>query len=156
MSLTITGTIAGTAVTGAAAPVFTPIEDSSAGPNFRRWYITTVASANSATAHSVSHPFYVELHRPSAFKPQPQFDPTGTRVVNGPVGRNTYKLRVIKGVTPASGLFGVVLIETLIHVPAGADVNDAANVRAALSVLGGLFIEDPAGLAETPINGLLS
>lgn len=155
MSLTITGTIAGTAVTSAPTPVFTATEDSSAGPNFRRWYITTVATANGAAAHSVSCPFYVELHRPAVFKPAPQYDASGTRVVSGPVGRNTFKIRIIKGVNAAANLPSILLFEGVFQVPAGADVADAPNVRAVMSLLGGLINEDPVNLTETFVTGLL-
>lgn len=154
MSLTISGTIAGTAVTSAATPVFTATEDSSAGPNFRRWYITTVATANNADAHSVSKPFYVELHRPAVFKPAPQYDVTGTRLV-GPVGRNTYKIRIIKGVDVTSSVTGICLFEGTFQVPSGADIVDPENVRVVLSLLGGLINEDSVNLAETFVTGLL-
>lgn len=154
MSLTITGTIAGTAVSSAPTPVFTATEDSSAGPNFRRWYITSTATSN-ASAHSVSKPFYIELHRPAVFKPAPQFDQTGTRIVSGPVGRNTYKIRIIKGVDAASNVPAICLFEGTFQVPSGADVSDPGNVRAVLSLLGGLINEDSANLAETFVTGLL-
>lgn len=155
MSLTITGTIAGTAVTSAASPVFTATEDTSAGPNFRRWYITTVASANGASAHSVSSPFYIELHRPAVFKPQPIYDQTGTRIVSGPIGRNTYKIRIVKGVATSTSTPSILLFEGAFQVPAGSDTADAPNVRVVLSLLGGLINEDSANLAETFVTGLL-
>lgn len=155
MPITISGTIAGLAVTGAASPVYTPTEDTSAGPNMRRWYITTVASANGAAAHSVSEPFYIELHRPGNFKAAPQYDPTGTRIVANGNNRNTYRLRVIKGVEAAANLPKIELLDMYIHVPAGSDVQDAPNVRVAMSLLGGFLNEDPVNLIETLITGLV-
>jgi hypothetical protein len=47
------------------------------------------------------------------------------------------------------------LLDMAIHVPAGADVNDAANVRVALSLLGGFINEDSANLCDTFVNGLV-
>jgi hypothetical protein len=122
----------------------------------RRWYVTTVATANSANAHLVSSPFYIELIRPASFKSGPVYDQTGSRVISGQNNRNTYRIRVAKGVQTASGLTpAVMLLDMAIHVPAGADVNDAANVRVALSLLGGFINEDSANLCDTFVNGLV-
>jgi hypothetical protein len=72
------------------------------------------------------------------------------------VPRNTFTVIVRKGVTPLAGQSPVVLIaKTTIDVPAGSDIADAANVRAAMSLLVGAFNQVSAGLGDTLISGVI-
>jgi hypothetical protein len=69
---------------------------------------------------------------------------------------NTWKVITRKGVSPQSGQPNrVMLITTTISCPAGADVADAANVRAALSVHCGALWNQSDELGDAQIDGVL-
>jgi hypothetical protein len=72
------------------------------------------------------------------------------------VPRNTYKVIVRKGVTPLAGQAPVVLNATLtLDIPAGAEIADAPNVRAALSLIIGSIDQISAGIGDTAVTGVL-
>jgi hypothetical protein len=67
-----------------------------------------------------------------------------------------YTIRVRKGVTPLSGQAAVPMqIVTSIEVPAGADAADAANVRAALSLMIGSLNQISASIGDTAVTGVI-
>jgi ankyrin repeat protein len=72
------------------------------------------------------------------------------------VPRNVYKILVRKGVTPLAGQAssGCFLTATL-DIPAGADSADAANVRAALSLLIGSLNSISASIGDTLVTGVI-
>jgi hypothetical protein len=47
------------------------------------------------------------------------------------------------------------LIETIAHIPAGADTADAANVRAAWSFHIGCLNQASAGVGDTTVTGVM-
>jgi hypothetical protein len=72
------------------------------------------------------------------------------------VPRNTYKIIARKGVTPLSGQAAVVANATCtLDIPAGADVADAANVRALLSLLIGGLNQISASIGDTCVTGVI-
>jgi hypothetical protein len=72
------------------------------------------------------------------------------------VPRNSYTIRVRKGVTPLAGQSAVPLQAVLsIDVPAGADAADAANVRAALSLIIGSLNQISASIGDTLVTGVI-
>jgi hypothetical protein len=102
----------------------------------------------------VSRPFTVTLSRPATFKSLGPVDPVTGALRSVP--RNTFTVIVRKGVTPLAGQSPVVLIaKTTIDVPAGSDIADAANIRAAMSLLVGSFNQVSAGLGDTLISGVI-
>jgi hypothetical protein len=69
---------------------------------------------------------------------------------------NMYKIIVRKGVTPLTGQAArTMLISCDIAVPAGADSADAANVRAALSLLIGSLNSISASIGDTLVTGVI-
>jgi hypothetical protein len=72
------------------------------------------------------------------------------------VPRNTYKVIVRKGVTPLAGQAAQVLNLTLtMDIPAGADTADAANVRAALSLMIGSLNQISASIGDSLVTGVI-
>jgi hypothetical protein len=72
------------------------------------------------------------------------------------VPRNVYKVITRKGVTPLAGQpVTNLLITTVIEVPAGADLADSANIRAALSMHFGSIAQASAGIGDTTVLGVL-
>jgi hypothetical protein len=94
------------------------------------------------------------MERPANFRQIGVANPSTGVISNIP--NNVYKLRVRKGVEPASGQpVRNVIAELKISVPAGADTNDASSVRAALSCLIGALWSDSSGIGDVLIDGVL-
>jgi hypothetical protein len=123
--------------------------------NGRQHAVTALGGTQTGVdVHSVSRPFTGTFVRPKVFKILGTPNPV-TGVVF-PVPRNVYKLITRKGVTPLAGQASqTMLIETIIHVPAGADTADAANIRAALSCHIGLLNQQSAGIGDTGVSGVM-
>jgi len=67
-----------------------------------------------------------------------------------------YKFITRKGVLPLAGQpYSTMLITTIIEVPAGADLADASNVRAALSAHFGSLSQQSAGFGDTSVTGIM-
>jgi hypothetical protein len=72
------------------------------------------------------------------------------------VPRNSYKIITRKGVVPLAGQSPVVLnITTTLDIPAGADVADPANIRAALSLHIGSLSQISASAGDTLVTGVI-
>jgi hypothetical protein len=137
------------------SPTYDYVVDVAPSANGVQYAIDTIGGTQTGVdAHTVSRPFTVSVFRPQTFKSLPTVSPV-TGVLPS-VPRNVYKVITRKGVTPLSGQASIpMLIETVIHVPAGADEADAANVAAALSAHIGALWDQSSGLGDTLINGVL-
>jgi hypothetical protein len=148
-------------VTGAPATSFTsPTYTLSADTPPNAYSIQKAVSAIGGTqvgvdtASSVSKPFTITFMRPASFKQVPAVNPvTG---VLPRVGNNEWTLLTRKGVLPLAGQAPVLMtIRTTISVPAGADVADAANVKAALSLHAGVLWEQSNEIDTSLTTGIL-
>jgi hypothetical protein len=94
------------------------------------------------------------MWRPKAFQALGKPNPV-TGVVSR-VPRNVYKIITRKGVTPLLGQpVQNMLVTTVIEVPAGSDLADPANVRAALSLHFGALAQATSGIGDTTVQGVL-
>jgi hypothetical protein len=156
MSLTLTTPITGGAQTGLTTPTYT-ISADTAPTNAGKQYAVTALGGTQAgvdTSSSVSRPFTITLQRPATLKSLGPVDPVTGALRSVP--RNTFSVIARKGVTPLAGQSPVVLLAKLtIDVPAGADIADAANIRAAMSMLVGALNQVSSGLGDTLINGII-
>lgn len=156
MSLTLTTPITGGAQTGLTTPTYTISADTPPTSAGKQYAVTALGGTQTGVdlTSSVSRPFTVTLQRPASLKTLGPVDPVTGALRSVP--RNTFSIIVRKGVTPLAGQSPVVLIaKTTIDVPAGADIADAANVRAAMSFLVGCFNQVSSGLGDTLINGII-
>lgn len=153
--ITLPSAITGGAQTGFTTPGYTTVVDTPVDVNSKQVAVTAITGTQAGVdAHSVARPFTVAATRPKQFqvlgKPNPV---TG---VIGAVPRNTYKVLVRKGVTVLAGQPSqVAIVRTEIEVPAGSDVADAANLRAAISAAIGVLTSISAGLGDTLVNGVM-
>lgn len=159
MTLSVATPITGGVQTGMAAPSFTIVQDGAVNVNSRRYVVTAVADAGSVAVHTPASPFYVEVTRPAVFK-LPALYNALTGIPFSRVGKNAYRVRVLKGCTPAGDAgsgYDVIDMDLSIRIPAGTESNDAAAIRAALSLLIGFFNEasNSAGLGDTLVNSIL-
>jgi hypothetical protein len=94
------------------------------------------------------------MFRPKVYQNLGKPNPTTGLIANVPM--NTYKVITRKGVLPLLGQpIRNMVITTIIEVPAGADLADAANVRAAQSMHYGSIAQATAGIGDTTILGVL-
>lgn len=155
MAVSPTTPITGAAQTGFTAPTYTFVADVAPDMNGKQIAVTALGGTQTGvTVHSVASPFTQTFVRPKTFKALGQPNPVTNRISSVP--RNTYKLLTRKGVTVLAGQpFQNMMITTTIEVPAGADVADPANVRAALSAHGGYLAQVSAGLGDTVNSGVM-
>lgn len=153
--ITLPGSITGSAQTGFTTPGYTTTVDTPPDVNSKQVAITAISGTQvGVDAHSVSRPFTCMVSKPrqSAVlgKPNPV---TGLIAL---IPRNKYKVVTRKGVLPIAGQPNAVcIIRTEIEIPAGSDVTDAPNIRAALSAHFGVLQATSAGIGDTSVNGVL-
>lgn len=155
MTIALTSPVTGAAQTGFTSPTYTLTADTAPDINGKQYAVTALGGTQTGvTAHSVASPFTITFVRPKVFRSLGKANPT-TGVVKD-VPRNTYKCIVRKGVTPLAGqTYQNLQVTIIMDVPAGSDTADAANVRAALSLAFGATWQQPAGIGDTLISGIL-
>lgn len=155
MTIVITSPVTGAAQTGLTSPTYTLTTDTPPGPNGKQQAVTALGGTQTGVlSHSVASPFTVTATRPLTYKSLPLVNPvTG---VLGSVPKNSIKVITRKGVIPLAGQSPqVLLITTVIDLPAGADIADPLSVRAALSLHIGSLSQQSAGIGDTAVNGIL-
>lgn len=155
MTIALPGAITGSAQTGFTTPGYTTSVDTPQDTNSKQVAVTAITGTQAGVdAHSVARPFTISVSRPKSFGVLGKPNPTTGLISQVP--RNIYKMVVRKGVTPLVNQPSQVAIARLeIEIPAGADIADAANVRALISASIGTLSAVSAGLGDTAINGVI-
>jgi len=155
MTIAVTSPITGTAQTGLTTPTYTLTTDTAPSINGKQWAVTALGGTQTGvTVHSVAAPFTVSCFRPAVFKALGKPNPVTGLISNVP--KNQYKVITRKGVLPLAGQpYQNAQITTLIDVPAGSDLADAANIRAALSAHIGALSQQSAGIGDTGVSGII-
>ncbi len=155
MTVNLTTPITGQAQTGFTTPTYTIVTDTAPDNNGKQYAVTALGGTQTGvTTHSVAAPFTVTATRPKTLKSLANPNPVTGVVANVP--RNTYKVITRKGVLPLAGQpYQTMLVTTTIEVPAGSDLADAPNVRAALSAHFGSLVQASAGIGDTSVSGVI-
>jgi len=156
MSFTLTSPVTGGAQTGFTTPGYTIVPDTAPSNTGKQYAVSALSGTQTGvdTSSSPSRPFTVTLSRPAVLRQLPSLNAVTGILSNVP--RNSYKIIVRKGTTSLANQAAQVLNATLqIDVPAGADSNDAANVRAALSLLIGALNQASASIGDTLVTGVI-
>lgn len=156
MSIGVTSPITGGAQTGFTSPTYTVIADTAPPGNPGKQVVVSAlgGTQTGVTTHSVASPFTLNFTRPSTLRVLGSPNPV-TGVVSL-VPMNTYKGITRKGVLPLAGQpYKVMNITTTADVPAGADLADPSNIRAAFSCHIGALQQQSAGFGDLAINGVL-
>jgi hypothetical protein len=156
MSFTLTSPVTGGAQTGFTSPTYTLATDTAPTSAGKQYAVSAIGGTQAGVdaASSPSRPFTVTLSRPQVLRTLAPVDPV-TGVLRS-VPRNTYKVIVRKGVTPLAGQSPAVLNATLeLAIPAGSDIADASNVRAALSLFIGSLNQISASAGDTLVTGVI-
>lgn len=146
--------IVGAAITGLTSPTYTIAADTPPNASSKQFAVTALGGTQTGvTAHSISSPFTQTMFRPSAFK---VLSPPNAAGVVRSFPKNTFEILTRKGVgVLANQPTQLMTIRTTITIPAGADVYDAINVKAAQSAHFGLLAQIPQGVSDTVITGTL-
>lgn len=156
MALNVSSPLTGTAQSGFTAPTWVFEEDFVSSINGEQVAITakggTVPAA--VTFNSPSSPFTLSWEKPRQFGSPGVPNPVTGKLNRVPM--NVWKFRVRKGVTPLSGQSPQTMLGTVeLRIPAGADVEDPENIRAALSALFGLVYDQSSLIGTSVVTGTL-
>jgi hypothetical protein len=152
---TLTTPITGLAQTGFTAPTYTIQQDTAPVVNGKQYAVTALGGTQAGvTTHSVSSPFTLSIFRPVQPKSLPPANPITGVIKNVPI--NKYKVIGRKGALPAANQAPQTVMAKLeLDIPAGCDSFSAAEIRGLLSAMLGALAQQPAGLGDTCINGIL-
>jgi len=156
MSIAPSSPVTGGAQTSFTSPTYTLVSDNAApNANSVQWAVSAIGGTQAGvTTHTVSSPFTLTVERPANFRLLGTPNPVTGVISNVPY--NIYKIRVRKGVTPASGQSPrVALAELFLKIPAGADSYDAANIKAMCSLAIGSIWAESADVGQAMQDGLI-
>lgn len=153
--LDLTSPVTGSAQTGSTAPTFTLIVDQAPSLNAKQSYVSALGGTQpGARIHSASSPLTIARFRPQVMKLLPMANPLTGVIKNIP--NNVYKVITRVGLIPAVNQPAIpVPITTSIPVPAGADVYDLGQLKAALSLHIGALTQLSAALGDTAGTGVI-
>lgn len=154
MSFAPTSPVTGGAQTGLTSPTYTLSDDVAPDATGKQKAVSALGGTQTnVRLHSASDPFSETFFRPKSFRALGVPDPA-TGVIRQ-IGKNTWKLIVRKGVLPAANQPAQVMQVTVqMDIPAGADVYDTPNIRAAISLTVGLLNQQSAGLGDSLVTGI--
>lgn len=155
MTISVTSPVTGGAQTGLTSPTYTIVTDTAPTAQGKQYAVTALGGTQTGvTVSSVAAPFTLTFVKPAVLKGLQPVDPV-TGVLRS-VPRNTYHVIVRKGVLPLAGqAYTNMICRASLEVPAGSDLADPANVRAALSLLIGGLNQISAGLGDTVVSGVM-
>lgn len=155
MSFAPTSPVTGLAQTGLTSPTYTIASDTPPNAHSKQYAVSALGGTQTGVnVHSVSSPFTITAERPAAFRQLGSPNPVTGVISNVP--RNVFVVRTRKGVSPLAGQpIQTMLIETRISVPAGADIADSINIRAALSAHLGSLSQVSSALGDVVLTGTL-
>lgn len=154
MAITMPSTVTGADATGFTSPVYTATADTAPNATSKQIALTALTSGTAAgvTYHSATNPFTQTYERPATFASAPVVPASG---VLPAVKRNVFTMRTRKGVLVVTGQNPQTsLFETKCNIPAGADVTDPVNIRAALSAHIGLLKQLDNEWGDTLVSGI--
>jgi hypothetical protein len=155
MTVSLTSPVTGSAQTGLTSPTYTVVVDTPPNASSKQWAVTALGGTQTnVDVHGASKPFTITFQRPPNIRSAPVPNPTTGLIGNTP--RNVYSALVRKGVVPVSGQTPqVMVLRCDLSVPAGADLVEPEDIRAALSLLIGSLSQASAGLGDTLVSALL-
>lgn len=147
--------VTGGAQTGLTTPTYTLVSDLAPNSLGKQHGVSALGGTQTdVQVNAVSKPFTINFVRPASYKTVAVPDP-----VSGVLTRtamNVWKLITRKGVVPLSGQASqTMLVTTIFEVPAGSDVVEPEDIRAALSLHIGVLNQQSAGIGDSLITGIV-
>lgn len=155
MAFTLTTPVTGAAQTGFTSPTYTLTADTPpAGSGGKQWAVTALGGTQTGvTTHSIARPFTLSILPPKSWR---TLEAVGSDGVIRNVPRNVTRVVGRVGCLPLAGQANQVAIcRVSLEIPAGADTADSAQIRALVSATVGALSQQPAGLGDTLITGIL-
>lgn len=144
----------GAAQTGFTSPTYTLAADLAPDTNSRQWVVTaTGGTQTDVRVSTAGDPFTTTIRR-APYKALPAKNPVNGSYGNVP--RNRIELLTRKGVKiDSAGTIQVLILRTSVEIPAGAELSDAPNIRAAVSAHFGLQAEEASDFGDSLISGVI-
>jgi hypothetical protein len=154
MAINLSSPVTGSLQTDFTAATYTVVSDLAPDSNGKQYAVTALGGTQvGVSAHTVSKPFTFTAVRPKQFKNLGQPNPVTGVISNVP--RNRWKFITRKGVSPESGQPNqIMLISTTVEVPAGSDLADPEDLRAALSLHFGALTQLSAEIGNSAVSGV--
>ncbi|DAD50878.1 TPA_asm: coat protein [ssRNA phage SRR5467090_1] len=154
MTWNVSTPVTGGAQTGFTSPTYTVVVDVAPDVNGKQVAVSALGGTQAGvTVHSVSSPFTATFFRPKTFAVLGKPNPVTGLLPSVP--KNEFKYIVRKGVLPLAGQpIALASIDMRMHIPAGSDVADPANLRAMYSLAIGILQQQSAGLGDTVVTGI--
>lgn len=133
MSITLTGSVTGSAVTGLTSPTFTLAADTAPESNGKQGLVSALGGTQSSVqAHTLSMPFTLMYAKPRVFN-------SNQNVLGSKVQMNKHTLIARKGLLcdTSSTVPKIGLIRTSFEIPVGAETNDTNSVKSMISAYAG-------------------
>lgn len=155
MAMSLTSPVTGSAQTGLTSPTYTLSSDVAPDVNAKQYVVSALGGTQTGVvANSVASPFTITFWRPRVLRVIKAV--TGQLTLIGESPRNTYSLVTRKGVLVLAGQPAqVLLIRTIIEIPAGAESADPEDIRAALSAHIGSLSQASAGIGDSCVDGIM-
>lgn len=154
MTIALSSPVTGGAQTGFTSPTYTHVADVALDTNGKQYAVTALGGTQAGVrAHAATDPFTFLYVRPKVYKALPKTNPVTGALPSVP--KNTHLIKIAKGVLPLAGQPpSVMTVRCQLEIPAGGDTADAANIRAAISLLVGALNQLSAGLGDTLVSGI--
>lgn len=155
MSVSLSSPVSGSTITGFTSPTYTVAVDTPPNTWSKQWAVTAIGGTQASvdTGSAASRPWTLTGYRPQSLKTLNAVDSNG--VVRA-VGFNTYGILVRKGLTPLAGQASKTgQFRAEFSIPAGSDVADQPNVKAAVSFFIGSLSQQSSGIADMLLSGVL-
>jgi hypothetical protein len=158
MSFSPTNPVTGpTGITGLTSPTYTLTSDSPPGNpgNSKAYAVTALGGTQSnVDVHSASKPFVLWCSRPANIRVAPLPNQVSGIIPTAP--RNSYSIGVRKGAVPVTGQAPQTMnIRCDFSVPAGSDVAEPEELRAAVALFTGALWQQAPGIAQMLIDGII-
>lgn len=149
-------TTSGAAVgTGFTTPTYTLVADLPPDTNSRQWYVSAKGGTQpvGVRVHSAGDPFTQTIRR-QPYKALPAKNLVTGAYGNVPMNRIEFLTRK-SVIIDSSGTRRVMVLRTIAEIPAGSEVNDPDNIKAAVSAHEGTLGEETADLADSYVTGVI-
>lgn len=147
------GVATGGPQTGFTSPTYTYSADLSPDPSARQYVVTAAGGTQvGVRVASADDPFHLTVRKDKTYKVLPPRNPVNGAYGNVPLNKTEFLFR--KGLyidtinTVRTGN-----VRLLVELPAGAERNDPANVRALLSFAIGILLEESADIGDSVMAG---
>lgn len=153
MAFVPTSPITGSAQTGLTSPTYSFSWDYL--PDGKQFYVTALGGTQAGVnIHSVASPFTCSMFRPKVLKGLGPVNPSTGVLSNVPM--NVYKVLTRKGVVPLAGQPSKTsTLRTHFEIPAGSDLADAINLRAAISLHIGMLTQLSNEIGNSVVSGTI-